>query len=106
MDNAPLNYLGEQLAAWRAAGTYQALRVLESESAPESCFDGHEVINLASNNYLGLTTHPKLREAAIEATRKYGVGSAAVRTISGTMSIHMQLEERIARSAAGSQTGI
>src|SRR6478609_3209023 len=94
--SAPLAYLGEQLAAWRQAGTYQPLRVLESESAPESRFDGHEVINLASNNYLGLTTHPKLREAALEATRKYGVGSGAVRTISGTMSLHMQLEERIA----------
>ncbi len=99
MDNAtnPLSYLKEQLATWRAAGTYQPLRILESESAPESRFDGHGVINLASNNYLGLTTHPRLREAAIEATRKYGVGSGAVRTISGTMSIHMQLEERIAR---------
>src|SRR5260370_2445014 len=94
--NNPLDYLGAQLAAWRAAGTYQPLRILESESAPESRFDGHEVINLASNNYLGLTTHPRLREAALEATRKYGVGSGAVRTISGTMSIHMQLEERIA----------
>jgi glycine C-acetyltransferase len=93
----PLAYLGEQLDAWRAAGTYQPLRVLESESAPESRFDGRQVINLASNNYLGLTTHPRLREAALEATRKYGVGSGAVRTISGTMSIHMQLEERIAR---------
>src|SRR6202521_4001095 len=92
----PLTYLGEQLEAWRAAGTYQPLRILESESAPESRFEGREVINLASNNYLGLTTHPKLREAAIEAVRKYGVGSGAVRTISGTMSIHMQLEERIA----------
>src|SRR5207245_4152031 len=91
-----LAYLGEELAAWRQAGTYQPLRVLQSESAPESCFDGREVINLASNNYLGLTTHPRLREAAIEATRAYGVGSGAVRTISGTMSIHMQLEERIA----------
>jgi glycine C-acetyltransferase len=95
--NTPLSYLAEQLAAWRAAGTYQPLHILESESAPESRFDGREVINLASNNYLGLTTHPKLREAAIEATRKYGVGSGAVRTISGTMLIHMQLEERIAR---------
>jgi glycine C-acetyltransferase len=55
------------------------------------------VINLASNNYLGLTTHPKLREAALEATRKFGVGSGAVRTIAGTMSIHMELEEKIAR---------
>src|SRR5437868_14816830 len=92
----PLAYLGEQLAAWRQAGTYQPLRVLESESAPESRFDGREVINLASNNYLGLTTHPKLREAALEAVRKYGVGSGAVRTISGTMTLHMELEERIA----------
>jgi len=95
--NDPLAYLGEQLEAWKKAGTYQRLRVLESESAAESRFDGKDVINLASNNYLGLTTHPKLREAALEATRRYGVGSGAVRTISGTMSLHMQLEERIAR---------
>jgi len=93
----PLAYLGEQLEAWKQAGTYQKLRVLESESAAESRFDGKDVINLASNNYLGLTTHPKLREAALEATRHYGVGSGAVRTISGTMSLHLQLEERIAR---------
>src|SRR5258706_2213150 len=97
MMGSPLAYLGEQLATWRKAGTSQPLRVLESERAPESTFDGREVINLASNNYWGLTTHPKLREAALEATRKFGVGSGAVRTISGTMSIHMQLEERIAR---------
>ncbi|HUD99267.1 MAG TPA: aminotransferase class I/II-fold pyridoxal phosphate-dependent enzyme [Bryobacteraceae bacterium] len=93
----PLAYLGEQLEAWKRAGTYQHLRVLESESAAEARFDGKEVINLASNNYLGLTTHPKLREAALEATRRYGVGSGAVRTISGTMSLHLELEERIAR---------
>src|SRR5579872_7350471 len=93
----PLAYLGEQLEAWKQAGTYQRLRVLESESAAESCFDGRQVINLASNNYLGLTTHPKLRERALEATRRFGVGSGAVRTISGTMSLHMELEERIAR---------
>jgi glycine C-acetyltransferase len=92
----PLAYLGEQLEAWKQAGTYQRLRVLESASAAESRFDGKEVINLASNNYLGLTTHPKLRQAALEATQRFGVGSGAVRTISGTMSLHMQLEERIA----------
>jgi glycine C-acetyltransferase len=95
--NDPLAHLGEQLEAWKTAGTYQRLRILESESAAESRFDGKEVINLASNNYLGLTTHPKLREAALEAIRRYGVGSGAVRTISGTMSLHMALEERIAR---------
>ena len=93
----PLAYLGEQLEAWRKAGTYQHLRVLESASAAESRFDGRDVINLASNNYLGLTTHPKLIEAATEAARKYGAGSGAVRTISGTMTLHMELEERIAR---------
>ena len=92
----PLSYLNDQLQQWRQEGTYQRLRVLQSESAAESIFDGKQVINLASNNYLGLTTHPKLRAAAIAATEKYGVGSGAVRTISGTMSIHMELEERIA----------
>src|SRR6059058_2880866 len=92
----PLAYLSGQLEAWRQAGTYQRLRILESASAAESRFDGRDVINLASNNYLGLTTHPKLREAALEAVRKYGVGSGAVRTISGTMTLHMELEERIA----------
>jgi glycine C-acetyltransferase len=92
----PLSYLHDQLEQWRLEGTYQRLRVLQSESAAESIFDGKQVINLASNNYLGLTTHPKLRAAAIAATEKYGVGSGAVRTISGTMSIHMELEERIA----------
>ena len=92
----PLSYLHDQLEQWRQEGTYQRLRILQSESAAESRFDGKQVINLASNNYLGLTTHPKLRAAAIAATEKYGVGSGAVRTISGTMSIHMELEERIA----------
>jgi glycine C-acetyltransferase len=81
----------------KAKGTHFRLRVLEDEQEPVCTFDGKKVINLASNNYLGLTTHPKLREAALEATRKYGVGSGAVRTIAGTMRIHMELEEKIAR---------
>src|SRR6266853_2210889 len=92
----PLGYLSEQLAGWRAGGTYQKLRVLESACEPIARFDGREVINLASNNYLGLADHPKLVEAAITATRRYGAGSGAVRTISGTMSLHMELERRIA----------
>ncbi len=92
----PLSFLHDQITLWKQEGTFQRLRILESESAAESRFDGKQVINLASNNYLGLTTHPKLREAALEAVRKFGVGSGAVRTISGTMSLHMQLEERIA----------
>lgn len=92
----PLQYLSEQLESWRKAGTYQRLRVLESACEPASRFDGHDVINLASNNYLGLADHPKLVEAAVAATKKYGAGSGAVRTISGTMSIHMELEHKIA----------
>src|ERR1700739_1515143 len=93
----PLSYLTDQLDELKAKGTHFKLRVLDDEQAPVCTFDGKKVINLASNNYLGLTTHPKLREAALEATRKFGVGSGAVRTIAGTMKIHMDLEEKIAR---------
>src|SRR5579871_3171829 len=93
----PLSYLTGQLDELKAKGTHFKLRVLEDEQEAVCTFDGKKVINLASNNYLGLTTHPKLREAALEATRKYGVGSGAVRTIAGTMKIHMELEEQIAR---------
>src|ERR1700741_5006089 len=92
----PLGYLSEQLECWRKARIYQRLRVLQSACEPMSRFDGREVINLASNNYLGLADHPKLVEAAMEAAKKYGAGSGAVRTISGTMSLHMELERRIA----------
>ena len=92
----PLSYLTDQLNDLKQRGTHFKLRVLEDEQAPVCTFDGKKVINLASNNYLGLTTHPKLREAALEATKKYGVGSGAVRTIAGTMKIHMELEEKIA----------
>ncbi len=92
-----LAYLGEQLEDFKRRGTYFKLRVLDDEQRAVCHYDGKEVINLASNNYLGLTTHPKLREAAIEATKKYGVGPGAVRTIAGTMRIHMELEEKIAR---------
>jgi glycine C-acetyltransferase len=93
----PLSFLGETLNDLKQRGTYFKLRVLDDEQAPECTFDGKRVINLASNNYLGLTTHPKLREAAEKAVRDFGVGSGAVRTIAGTMKLHMQLEEKIAR---------
>ena len=92
----PLSWLGEQLESWRKAGTYQRLRILESPCEPVSRVDGREVINLASNNYLGLANHPRLVEAARDYTARYGAGSGAVRTISGTMDIHMELERRIA----------
>jgi glycine C-acetyltransferase len=77
-------------------GTFFHLRVLDDQQAPVCTYDGKRVINLASNNYLGLCNHPRLEEAAIDAIRKYGVGSGAVRTIAGTMRIHMELEEKIA----------
>jgi glycine C-acetyltransferase len=92
-----LAHLTAQLDALRAGGTYFKLRVLDDAQAPVCHYDGREVINLASNNYLGLCDHPKLREAASAAIQKYGVGSGAVRTIAGTMRIHMELEEKIAR---------
>lgn len=92
----PLAYLSEQLAGMKGAGSYFRLRELESPCEPLSRADGREVINLASNNYLGLANHPRLKDAAIEAVRKYGAGTGAVRTITGTMAMHMELERKIA----------
>jgi glycine C-acetyltransferase len=92
----PLDYLGRELDSLKQQGLYRHLRVLEDEQKPKATFDHRQVVNLSSNNYLGLTTHPKLREAALEATRRLGVGSGSVRTIAGTMDIHMELERRLA----------
>lgn len=91
-----LAYLTEQLNELKQRGTYFKLRVLDDVQGPVCIYDGKRVLNLASNNYLGLCDHPKLREAAIAAIEKFGVGSGAVRTIAGTMRIHMELEEKIA----------
>ncbi|HEX3112692.1 MAG TPA: glycine C-acetyltransferase [Candidatus Eisenbacteria bacterium] len=92
----PLGFLDEAMAQLRADGLYRSLRVLEGEQKAEATFDHKDVINLSSNNYLGLTTHPKLREAALDAVKRLGVGSGSVRTIAGTMELHMELERRIA----------
>src|ERR1700678_4451621 len=92
-----LAHLTAQLDDLRQRGTFFKLRVLDDAQAPICHYDGREVINLASNNYLGLCDHPKLREAATAATKSFGVGSGAVRTIAATMRIHMELEEKIAR---------
>jgi len=73
------------------------LRILQSSSSPKSIVDGKEVLMLCSNNYLGLSNHPKLKKAAIEAIEKYGVGSGSVRPIAGNMDIHMKLEDRLAK---------
>jgi len=91
-----LAHLTAALDELREKGTYFRLRVLDDEQGPVCHYDGREVINLASNNYLGLCNHPKLREAATQAIARFGVGSGAVRTIAGTMRIHMELEEKIA----------
>ncbi|MGH9676343.1 MAG: aminotransferase class I/II-fold pyridoxal phosphate-dependent enzyme, partial [Candidatus Acidiferrum sp.] len=93
----PTQYISDQLNELRAKGVAPKLRVLEGENKPVCIIDGKEVINLASNNYLGLTTHKALRKAALDAVKRYGVGAGAVRTIAGTMKIHMELEEQIAR---------
>jgi len=93
----PLQFVSDQLSELRAKGVAPKLRILEGEQKPVCTIDGKEVINLASNNYLGLTTHKALRKAALEAVRKYGVGAGAVRTIAGTMRLHMDLEEQIAK---------
>ena len=91
-----LAHLSAQLDDLKQRGTFFHLRVLDDEQGPACHYDGKQVINLASNNYLGLCNDARLREAAIAATRKHGVGSGAVRTIAGTMRIHMELEEKIA----------
>ena len=92
----PLQYVSETLQDLRTKGVAPKLRVLEGEQKPVCLFDGREVVNLASNNYLGLTTHRALRKASVEAVRKLGVGAGAVRTIAGTMKLHMDLEKQIA----------
>src|SRR6476620_6608368 len=96
MRRDPLSYLATELNTLKEQGLYRNLRILEDEQKPKTTFDHRSVVNLSSNNYLGLTTHPRLRERALEATRKYGVGTGSVRTIAGTMDIHMELERRLA----------
>ena len=96
MPDTSLDYLKQQLAELRAAGTALHPRVLEDEQKARTRFDGRDVINLASNNYLGLAAHPRMKRAASEAAARYGAGSGAVRTIAGTMSLHTELERRFA----------
>src|SRR5262245_663406 len=92
----PLSYLSTELETLRQQGLYRRLRVLDGEQKAKASFDHRQVVNLSSNNYLGLATHPRLRQAALEATERLGVGSGSVRTIAGTMDIHMELERRLA----------
>jgi len=92
----PLAFLDDELAALRERHLWRPLRVMSSAQGPIVSVDGRRVISLSSNDYLGLTHHPRLREAALAAVRDFGVGSGAVRTIAGTMSMHEQLEAELA----------
>jgi glycine C-acetyltransferase len=96
MRSDPLAYLGQELDSLKEQNLYRHLRILEEEQKARTTFDHKSVVNLSSNNYLGLTTHPRLREAALTALERFGVGSGSVRTIAGTMEIHMELERRLA----------
>jgi len=92
----PLGFLAAELADLRERHLYRPLRVMSSEQGPLAIVDGREVISLSSNDYLGLTHHPRLKAAAVEAVREYGAGSGAVRTIAGTMALHEELEAELA----------
>jgi glycine C-acetyltransferase len=92
----PLAFLDDEVAALRERHLYRALRVMSSAQGPIASVDGQRVISLSSNDYLGLTHHPRLHEAALAAIRDFGVGSGAVRTIAGTMSMHEALETELA----------
>jgi glycine C-acetyltransferase len=96
MRQNPLAYLDEALNDLRRQGLYRRMRVLDGEQAARTSVDHRQVVNLSSNNYLGLTTHPMLRARALEALQAFGVGTGSVRTIAGTMAIHMELERRLA----------
>ena len=96
MRQDPLGYLAEELNSLREQGLFRRLRVLDGEQSARTSVDHRSVVNLSSNNYLGLTTHHRLRQKAIEATERFGVGSGSVRTIAGTMDIHMALERKLA----------
>ncbi|HCJ58549.1 MAG TPA: 8-amino-7-oxononanoate synthase [Clostridiaceae bacterium] len=91
-----LDFMTQRLNELKEQGVYRKLAVLEGPSGARSVINGKEVINLSSNNYLGLANHPRLKKAAMEALEKWGVGAGAVRTIIGNMSIHEELEAKLA----------
>ncbi len=88
--------ISTELLRIREAGLYRKLRLVESDQGPTLRLDGREVINFSSNNYLGLANHPSLCKAAKEAIDRYGCGSGASRLISGNMTLHEELESKIA----------
>lgn len=96
MNSGFQSWLGGQLDQLKTDNLYKVPKILESPAGGRVKMNGKEVINLASNNYLGLANHPKVKQAALEAIEKWGVGAGAVRWIGGTMSVHQELEERLA----------
>jgi glycine C-acetyltransferase len=92
-----LDFITQRLNELKEQGVYRRIPVMESPSGPRCIINGKDVINLSSNNYLGLANHPRLREAGKKAIDKWGMGAGAVRTIVGTMSIHEKLEEKLAK---------
>jgi glycine C-acetyltransferase len=92
----PLAFIADEIDDLKAKHLYRPLRVMSAAQGPVTVVDGREVVSLSSNDYLGLTHHPRLREAALKAVGEYGVGSGAVRTIAGTMTEHEQLEAELA----------
>jgi len=92
----PLAFLDEDLAALRERHLYRPLRIMSSAQGPIVSLDDRRVISLSSNDYLGLSHHPRMKRAAIEAVKQFGTGSGAVRTIAGTMTLHESLEAELA----------
>lgn len=92
-----LDWLTQEIDGLKEQGLYNRIRTIGSAQGAWLTVDGKNVLNFCSNNYLGLANHPKIVEAAKEATKKYGVGPAAVRSIAGTMDLHIQLEQRLAK---------
>jgi len=90
-------YLESEIGTLKAKGIFRLPRVLQTAAGPRVRMDGRDIIQLSSNNYLGLTTHPRLVAAARQAVEEFGAGPGAVRTIAGTMSLHLELETRLAR---------
>jgi glycine C-acetyltransferase len=97
MKMSKLEWLTKEIDGLKEQGLYNNIRTIGSAQGARLTVDGKDVLNFCSNNYLGLANHPKLVEAANEATKKYGVGPAAVRTIAGTMDLHVELEQRLAK---------
>jgi glycine C-acetyltransferase len=92
-----LDWLNQEIEGLKEQGLYNRIRTIGSAQGAWLVVDGKNVLNFCSNNYLGLANHPKIVEAAKEATKKYGVGPAAVRSIAGTTDLHVQLEQRLAK---------